>query len=70
MSVVSAKVDKRAVRRNRLRRQVAASFRELWPQVKPGWDLAVIIRHNTEEPTTADLQAQIERCLKRLRVLN
>lgn len=39
---VSLKVDKRAVVRNRIRRQVQAIFRQLLPAVAPGWDILVI----------------------------
>jgi len=39
---VSLKVEKRAVVRNRIRRQVQAIFRQLLPAVEPGWDILVI----------------------------
>jgi ribonuclease P protein component len=70
MCVVSAKVNKRATIRNRLRRQVVAAAKNFWPQLSQGWDIAVIIRNGTQEPTTSDLQKELEHCLKRLGVLN
>ena len=70
MSIVSTKVDKRATRRNLLRRRVATIFQGLWPQLEPGWDIAVIVRNNTNTLTNEELQKEIEHCLKRLGVLN
>lgn len=39
---VSLKVDKRAVVRNRIRRQIQAVFRCFLPWLAPGWDLLVV----------------------------
>jgi ribonuclease P protein component len=50
--VVSKKVDKRAVVRNRLRRQVAESFRHLVETAGPGYDIVITIQvdFRTAEP--------------------
>ncbi|MES1022516.1 ribonuclease P protein component [Gloeocapsa sp. BRSZ] len=40
---VSTKVSKRAVIRNRIKRQVRAAFRNLLPRIAPGWLLVVIV---------------------------
>lgn len=41
---ISQKVSKRAVVRNRIKRQVRAACRELLPQMALGWDIVVIVR--------------------------
>lgn len=39
---ISSKVAKRAVVRNRMRRQIQAIFRHLMSRISPGWDLLVV----------------------------
>lgn len=42
--VISHKVAKKAVRRNRLRRQIRAILRRHWAEIKPGLDIIIIAR--------------------------
>lgn len=41
---VSTKVSKRAVIRNRIKRQIRAAFRSLLPQIAPGWRLIIVVQ--------------------------
>ena len=41
---ISLKVSKRAVVRNRLKRQIHAAFLHLLPQLSLGWDLVVVVQ--------------------------
>lgn len=41
---ISTKVSKRAVIRNRIKRQIRAAFRSLLPQIAPGWSLVVVVQ--------------------------
>lgn len=41
---VSQKVSKKAVDRNRIKRQLRAAFRELLPAIAPGWRLAIVVK--------------------------
>lgn len=41
---VSTKVSKRAVIRNRIKRQIRAAFRSLLPQVAPGWRIVIVVQ--------------------------
>lgn len=41
---ISQKVSKRAVVRNRLRRQLRAACRQLLPHLSSGWDLVITVR--------------------------
>jgi ribonuclease P protein component len=43
---VSQKVSKRAVQRNRIKRQLRAVCRHLLPRVTPGWDVVIVVRHS------------------------
>lgn len=44
--VISKKVDKRAVVRNRCRRRVREAFRPLLPQLEPGFDILIYIKQD------------------------
>ncbi len=46
---ISTKVSKRAVVRNRIKRQIAAALHNLLPKLSPGWRLVVIVK-----PTAAE----------------
>ncbi|MGK7942970.1 MAG: ribonuclease P protein component [Microcystaceae cyanobacterium] len=41
---ISRKVSKKAVIRNRLKRQIRSGIRTLLPQVLPGWRVIIIVR--------------------------
>lgn len=44
--VISKKVDKRAVVRNRCRRRVREAFRPLLPHLEPGFDILIYIKQD------------------------
>ncbi len=69
---VSTKVSKRAVIRNRLKRQIAAALHQLLPKLAPGWRLVVVVK-----PAVAELQCvsqqflqELEQLLAKVEVLN
>lgn len=41
---ISQKVSKRAVVRNRIKRQLRAVCRQLLPELQPGWDVVIVAR--------------------------
>ncbi|ABW28090.1 ribonuclease P protein component [Acaryochloris marina] len=41
---ISQKVSKRAVVRNRIKRQLRAACRQLLPELQPGWDVVIVVR--------------------------
>lgn len=41
---ISHKVSKKAVVRNRIRRQIQSAFQHLLPQISEGWQLVVVVR--------------------------
>ena len=59
---ISKKVSKKAVIRNRIKRLIKASFRELLPLIKPGWKLIIIV-----EPSA--IECQYEHFLRQLKKL-
>lgn len=44
--VISQKVSKKAVVRNRLKRQIKASFKQLLPLISDNWQLVIVVRTN------------------------
>ncbi len=41
---ISQKVSKRAVVRNRIKRQLRAACRQLLPELQPGWNVVIVVR--------------------------
>lgn len=69
--VVSKKVDKKAVIRNRIRRRVYEIIRISWPTTKQGYDLVFTI-HDGSVATTkhGDLEAEIAKLLTKAELIN
>ncbi len=59
---ISQKVSKRAVVRNRIKRQIKAAFRHLLPSISPGWHLVVSVHPNA-------IQCDYEQFLQELKQL-
>ena len=61
---ISLKVSKRAVIRNRIKRQLRAVFRCLLPQLSPGWRLVVVV-----QPSAAQEKCDYQQFLQELKQL-
>jgi len=61
---ISTKVSKRAVIRNRIKRQLQAAFRCLLPLILPGWRLVVVV-----QPSAAQEQCDYQQFLQELKQL-
>ncbi|MBE9170443.1 ribonuclease P protein component [Pleurocapsales cyanobacterium LEGE 06147] len=46
---VSQKVSKKAVIRNRIKRQIRGAIRELLPLISPNWKIAIVVRPGAAE---------------------
>ncbi len=46
---ISQKVSKKAVIRNRIKRQIRAVIRELLPQIKDGWLVVIVVKSSAVE---------------------
>jgi ribonuclease P protein component len=66
---VSKKVDKSAVRRNRLRRRLREAIRLLCPQLKPGYQLLFIPKPNLLTYKWPELQAEVRYLLQKADLL-
>lgn len=67
---ISLKVSKRAVVRNRIKRQIRAALRQLLPRLKFGWDLVIVVRPIAQECNYAEILQELEQLLVEAEVLN
>lgn len=66
---ISRKVSKRAVVRNRIKRQLKAVIRHFLPRVEPGWQVVIVVRTAAVECEFDDFLRELEYLLKKLRLL-
>nr|WP_263012787.1 ribonuclease P protein component [Laspinema sp. D3b] len=67
---ISLKVSKKAVIRNRIKRQIRAGLREFLPRISRGWDLVLIVRPSAVECNYRQLLQELEQLLTQAEVLN
>lgn len=67
---ISLKVSKRAVVRNRIKRQIRAALRQLLPRIKLGWDLIIVVRPIAQECKYAEILQELEQLLVEAEVLD
>lgn len=68
--VVSNKIDKRASRRNALRRRLRAVVQELMPQIKSGNDVAILVKKDFPLPYSyEEIKKQVEEGLRKAGLL-
>ncbi|MEO0534560.1 MAG: ribonuclease P protein component [Cyanobacteria bacterium P01_A01_bin.123] len=67
---VSQKVSKRAVVRNRIKRQIRAAFYQLIPRINRGWWLVVGLRPTAVECEYGQLLRELEQILIKLEVID
>lgn len=61
---ISTKVSKRAVIRNRIKRQITAALQQLLPKLPPGWRLVIVVK-----PTAAESKCVSQQFLQELEEL-
>lgn len=67
--VVSTKVSKKAVIRNRIRRRLLAIVAEIWPLLKPA-DFVIFVRHEAYDCSPLELKKQLLGCLEQVKLLH
>lgn len=61
---ISTKVSKRAVIRNRIKRQITAALHQLLPKLSPGWRVVIVVK-----PTAAESKCVSQQFLQELKEL-
>lgn len=67
--IISKKVDKRAVVRNRCRRRVREAFRPLIPNLKPGFDILVYIKQDVSRVEFESIERDVRNGCHKLGLL-
>ncbi|AFZ58254.1 ribonuclease P protein component [Anabaena cylindrica FACHB-243] len=69
---ISTKVSKRAVVRNRIKRQITGALYQLLPRLSPGWRLVVIVKPKSAESECVSQQflQELEQLLAKAEVIN
>lgn len=67
--VVSKKVDKRAVIRNKLKRRLSACIEKMFSKIKTGYDIVFFTKKAAVFQTVENLCAEIESALKKEKLL-
>ncbi|AUT03325.1 ribonuclease P protein component [Nostoc sp. CENA543] len=69
---VSTKVSKKAVVRNRIKRQITAALQQLLPKIAPGWRLVLIVKPTAagDECGSQQFLQELEQLLAKAEVLN
>ena len=67
---ISQKVSKKAVVRNRIKRQIRAIFRQFLPRLSTGWQLVVVVRPGAQECDYGQILRELEQLLAEAEVLN
>lgn len=66
--VVSKKISKRAVVRNRIRRRISEILRLSWPTIAPGFDIIVLVRSDISQLKHSELQNEVSFVLKKAKL--
>ncbi|MEL6856002.1 MAG: ribonuclease P protein component [Cyanobacteria bacterium J06607_13] len=66
---ISRKVSKRAVVRNRIKRQLKAVIHQHLPHIDPGWQVVIVVRPVSVECSFADFLRELEYLLKKLGIV-
>ena len=67
---ISQKVSKKAVVRNRIKRQLKAAFRCLLPQIKKGWLLVIVVRPSAIQCDYWQFLRELEQTLRMTEVID
>lgn len=65
--IVSKKIDKRAVERNRIKRQIRRSIEENEKKLSSGKDLLVIARSGIRDKETKEISEEFKRIFKKIK---
>ena len=66
---VSLKIEKKAVRRNRIRRQVYEIIRHLLPKLKPGWAIAILAKKEILKASYWQMEKELQTTFREIRIL-
>ena len=67
---ISKKVSKKAVVRNRIKRQIKAAIRDRLKTVAPGWKVVIVVKPKAIECKYEHFLRELEELLKQTKIIN
>ncbi len=67
---ISKKTSKKAVIRNRIKRQIRSAFRELLPYMEGGWKIVVVVRPRAIECKYEHFLRELKELLQKSKLIN
>ncbi len=67
---ISKKTSKKAVIRNRIKRQIRSAFRELLPYMERGWKIVVVVRPRAIECKYEHFLRELKELLQKSKLIN
>ena len=68
--IVSLKVSKKAVLRNKVKRRLREIIKERLPEIKPGVDIVLIAQKGIEEKDFSEIRETINKLFGKVKILN
>jgi len=66
--IVSNKIDKRAVKRNKIRRLINEALKSLWPKIRTGVEGVFLVKKTATEATFEEIKNEIEELFKKAKL--
>ena len=66
--IVSNKIDKRAVKRNKIRRLINEALKSLWPKIKIGVEGVFLVKKTATKATFEEIKNEIEKLFKKAKL--
>ena len=66
--IVSNKIDKRAVKRNKIRRLINEALKSLWPKIKIGVEGVFLVKKTATKATFEEIKNEIEELFKKAKL--
>ena len=67
---ISKKVSKKAVVRNRIKRQIEGAIRTNLPWIDPGWKIVIVVKPKAIECKYEHFLRELEKLLKQTKIIN
>ncbi|MFM7424933.1 MAG: ribonuclease P protein component [Elainella sp.] len=67
---ISQKVSKRAVVRNRIKRQLKAILHQLLPQIAPGWQIVIVVKSSATQCGYEQFLQELKQLLRSAEVID
>ncbi|HHP7243983.1 MAG TPA: ribonuclease P protein component, partial [Elainellaceae cyanobacterium] len=67
---ISQKVSKKAVTRNRIKRQIQSAMQRLLPRMSEGWQVVVVVRPRAMQCDYSQFLQELEQLLTEAEIIN